>query len=327
MTEIHHEKKNTKKKWFFVVTFFCLIGCAAIVIASFIFFSPHSLKEEKIITIPNGFSVIQTGNLLQQEGIIKSGLVFRILVQLDNISIKSGTYQFTSGRYSLNEVIYRFDRADYGDVYISVTIPEGATNQQIGNIFSAVIPSFDDDVFTNLTKEKEGYLFPSTYQFLPEDTTEVMVKKLLDTFTEKTKTLKEETLAANKNWDDIIIMASLIEKEAGNSAQEQKTVSGILWKRLDKGMLLQVDAPFVYILGKGSSELSLSDLRKDSPYNTYTRKGLTPTPINNPGLSAIEAALYPITSSYYYYLHSPDGRIHYGVTHSDHINNKNRYLR
>ena len=118
-------------------------------------------------------------------------------------------------------------------------------------------------------------------------------------------------------------MASIIEKEATGDLNEQKKVSGILWKRLDEGKLLQVDAPFQYIHG----EVNAADLRKDGPYNTYTRLGLTPTPIGNPGLSAIDAAINPVTSPHYFYLHGKDGQIHYGNTYNDHVNNINRYLR
>ena len=122
-------------------------------------------------------------------------------------------------------------------------------------------------------------------------------------------------------------MASIIEREATGNQEEMQIVSGILWKRIREGMRLQVDAPFMYTLGKRSDELTLKDLASDSPYNTYRKKGLTPTPIGNPGIQAIYAALNPIESSYYFYLHDSRGTIHYAKDHDGHIRNKNQYLR
>jgi UPF0755 protein len=113
---------------------------------------------------------------------------------------------------------------------------------------------------------------------------------------------------SGKTENQIIIMASLLEKEAKNE-QEAKIISGILWTRIRAGLPLQVDAPFLYILGKTSEQLKMSDLQKDGPYNTYTRKGLPAGPIGNPGVAMIKAAIYPQASPYLYYLHGKDGVI------------------
>jgi UPF0755 protein len=120
-------------------------------------------------------------------------------------------------------------------------------------------------------------------------------------------------------------MASLLEKEARN-ATEAKTVAGILWKRISLGKPLQVDAPFLYVLGKTSAQLTTRDLTKDGPYNTYTRKGLPVGPIGNPGIAMIQAALNPIASQYLYYLHDRNGVIHYAKTYEGHLQNKKKYL-
>jgi UPF0755 protein len=104
-------------------------------------------------------------------------------------------------------------------------------------------------------------------------------------------------------------------------------ISGILWKRIKEGQALQVDAPFMYILKKTSAELTRTDLMKDGPYNTYTRKGLPVGPIGNPGIDMIEAALRPKSSSYWYYLHGDDGVIHYARTYKEHLANKDTYIK
>ena len=121
-------------------------------------------------------------------------------------------------------------------------------------------------------------------------------------------------------------MASLIEKEASGE-KDRNIVSGILWKRIEKGIPLQVDAPFLYILGKESSELTKSDLSINSPFNTYKYKGLTPSPIGNPGLDSIKAAINPEDSPYLYYLHDAEGNIHYARTYSEHQKNIRTYLK
>jgi UPF0755 protein len=121
-------------------------------------------------------------------------------------------------------------------------------------------------------------------------------------------------------------MASIIEKEA-KGEEDRYFISGILWKRISKGIPLQVDAPFLYILGKESSELTRADLAINSPFNTYKNKGLTPSPIGNPGLESIKAAIKPKDSPYLYYLHDSDGNIHYAKTYTEHLKNINKYLK
>jgi UPF0755 protein len=106
-----------------------------------------------------------------------------------------------------------------------------------------------------------------------------------------------------------------------------QTIAGILWKRIEMGMPLQVDATLEYERGLGSAELTLDDLRTDTPYNTYTRKGLPPTPIANPGSVALSAALNPTASPYLFYLTGDDGTFHYAKDFEEHKRNKERYIR
>ena len=121
-------------------------------------------------------------------------------------------------------------------------------------------------------------------------------------------------------------MASLLEEEA-RQTPTRRTVAGILWKRLDLGMPLQVDATLRYLLGKSSHELTREDLEYDSPYNTYKDAGLPPGPISNPGLDAILAALRPVETAYLYFLTDSEGNIHYARTFEEHVANKAMYLR
>lgn len=315
------QKKKKNKKWlkslgvFFVV----VLVLAAFFVQSL--FAPVVLSEPKTITIPKGYGVIQIGALLQKEGLVTSALAFRALAESKKSTLKSGPYVF-SGEIKLSQVLDRLARAEYGDVYRTVTVPEGSTNRQVAEAIKRSYFIFDQDQFTKASEGLEGYLFPDTYSFLPDTSTAEIIERMQDAFTQKIDPLRSDIEKSGRSLQDIIIMASIIEKEATRDLAEKKIISGILWKRLDEGKLLQVDAPFQYINGR----VKAADLRKDGPYNTYTRKGLTPTPIGNPGLDAIKAALYPVASPYYFYLHA-DQKIYYGENYNQHLNNINRYLR
>lgn len=286
-------------------------------------FSPARITEDVFVEIPEGYSVSQTAILLEERNVIRSATGMKIMNRIDQLSVKSGVYKFDEGLHSLPEVRQRLHTADYGDVFVIVTIPEGSNRQEIADIIERSDLEVTATEFLSLSSGMEGYLFPDTYFFLPNATAQEIVDELTETFNEKT----EDINTSQRSFDDIVTMASIVEKESGSDPVEMATVAGILWKRIDKGMPLQVDAPFLFTQGKTSAQLTTSDLRADGPYNTYTRRGLTPTPIGNPGLQALEATVNPIESVYFFYLHDNNGGIHYGVTHDDHVRNKNTYLR
>ncbi len=169
-------------------------------------------------------------------------------------------------------------------------------------------------------------MFPDTYTFFPWSTPETVVASLKTNFDKKIEPLQGDIEKSGRSLSDIIIMASIIEKEA-NGESDRALISGILWNRIDADIALQVDAPFLYLLGKESSELTKADLATKSLYNTYLHKGLPPTPINNPGLAAITAALHPEESKYFYYLHDSDGKIYYAKTFAEHKRNITNYLK
>ena len=294
-------------------------------IAVYAFF-PIGLDQEIRVTIPQGYSVSQSAQELHDAGVIRSSYALIFLSKFEKVSFKAGTYLFED-QVSLAEVMKRLKKGDYGDVYLRITLPEGSSNEEMSRIFASELENFDASLFKQLAEDKEGYLFPDTYLVLPEVSTEELVLMLEERFKRVINPLLPAIETSSHSLHDIIIMASLLEKEASDDEEEQKIISGILWKRLDKGMPLQVDAPFLYLKGKTSAELSHNDLRADNPYNTYTRRGLPPHPIGNPGLQTITAALNPIESLYFYYLHDTKGGIHYGVNHDEHVKNKRRYLR
>ncbi len=318
------EKKKQKKSRITFFGFFLVVA----MFAGFFFLqliSTPVLVDEKTVTIPDGYSIIQTASLLEDEGIINSELFLRLYMQYKKISPKSGSYHFVESG-NIFYVAERLESADYGDVYVNVTIPEGSTNEQLISAATKSDLDIDTEKMRTLILDKEGYLFPDTYSFLPDADEEDLVKKLEETFLKKIEEVEEST-TISKTREEMVIMASLLEKEAGNNLEQKQIISGILWKRISIGMPLQVDAPFLYERGKGSAKLSTADLRKDSIYNTYVNKGLTPTAIGNPGYDSLYAAAHPIESEYLFYLHGSDGKVYYGKNHNQHLKNKRMYIR
>ena len=186
---------------------------------------------------------------------------------------------------------------------ISVTIPEGFDLDQIATVFSAKLSGFDKNNFLAETKNSEGYLFPDTYFFLNNANDADVLKSMSDNFVKKISPLLPEIVSAGKTENDVIIMASLIEREAkGNS--DRDIISGILWKRISLGIPLEVD----------------------SAPETYKIKGLPENPICNPGSDLIKAAIEPQNSPYLYYLHDKNGVIHYAESFAEHQANIKKYL-
>ena len=186
---------------------------------------------------------------------------------------------------------------------VSVTIPEGFDIDQVGATFSAKLKNFNESKFLSVTQGKEGYLFPDTYFFLNNANETDVIKSMSENFDKKITPLNSAIKASGKSEKEIITMASIIEHEAeGNS--DRQVIAGILWKRISLGIPLEVD----------------------SAPTTYQTKGLPASPICNPGMQSILAALYPQSSPYLYYLHDKEGNVHYASTFEEHKVNKQKYL-
>jgi uncharacterized YceG family protein len=179
----------------------------------------------------------------------------------------------------------------------------------------------------------EGFLFPDTYRIYSDASIQDVIYKMLKNFDSKlTAQMRQDIASQGKTIYEIVIMASLIEKEApidykDVENRDAKIVSDIFWGRLKIGQALQSDATLSYLLKDNNPSHSASDLEIDSPYNSYKYKGLPPTPICNPGMRAIEAAIYPIKTDYNYFLTSDDGKIYYAKTYEEHLQNKYKYLK
>jgi len=173
------------------------------------------------------------------------------------------------------------------------------------------------------TNSIEGFLFPDTYRLIKGEPTEA-IRMMLDNFGVKYKDEIKPNLG-DKNLYEVMIVASLIEKEA-KTQTDREQIAAVLYNRLAEGMRLDVDATVRYAINDWKRALTKEDLSIDSPYNTRRYGGLPPTPICNPGLATIKAALNPPQSDYYYYLTDYQGVTHYAKTLAEHNANKLKYL-
>lgn len=287
---------------------------------------PKDFPAPYTLTIEPGQTLFSISNELRADSVIRSQRLFEIfMISLgSDKAISEGEYSFPRPLSSL-EIALRISGKYFGVEKQKVTFPEGFTIKEMSARLAVLFPEKSSEEFLALTKGKEGYLFPDTYNFFPNVSTQTIVKTLETTFERKVAPLASDIKASGRSLSQVVVMASIIEKEASGT-DDRAIVSGILWKRFDSGFPLQVDAPFLYVLGKESKELTRADLALNSPYNTYTHTGLPPTPINNPGLAAIRAAIHPKASPYMYYLHDAQRNIHYAATYTEHQANIKKYL-
>ncbi|MBV9349479.1 MAG: endolytic transglycosylase MltG [Patescibacteria group bacterium] len=290
-----------------------------VAVYSIAFGAPSDYPSGTLVSISSGATVAKIASTLGSDHAVRFPKIFSVLVRLEGQSIPAGTY-FLSKKENIFSLAYRFSHGKTGLVPVKVTIPEGTSVRQMAAILKAKLKAFDTEKFLSLARPDEGYLFPDTYFLLPGVSPESVIALMKGTFIRRTASLNTEVRDSGRSETDVIIMASLLEKE-GRQPTTRRIIAGILWHRLSLGMPLQVDATFGYILGNDAHSPSPADLTIDSPYNTYKNKGLPPGPIDNPGLEAIEDATTPIPTPYLYYVTDKNGDIFYARTYAEHIRN------
>lgn len=294
-------------------------------------------NEEKIVfNIEKGSSAKTIADNLEDEDLIVSEKSFIRTVEKEDLSEKIRYGKFVlKQNMTLRDIITILTTEGTGE--LALTVPEGWTINDIdakltemGLIESGAFRSctfnctFDYD-FVRDDMSLEGYLFPDTY-FLDSAafSSETLIDQMLQNFQNKfSEEMIQELTDTGRTLYDTIIVASLIEKEVRTEG-DLEMVSGIIWKRLDNDWLLGIDATLLY--NESDNEISAEDLAKDTPYNTRINKGLPPTPISNPGIASIQAALNPEDSDYWFYLTDSDGEVHYAEDNAEHESNKAKYL-
>lgn len=307
-----------------------------------VYFSHGDHEGEKIFEIKKGEGNLDVSSRLSEEGLVKNKFYFFYYLQSHGFlgRIIPGEYKL-SGNMTIPEVANAI--ANPEESFIKITFPEGSTMKDMAVILEK--EGFNKDDFLRLAgdpdmfsekyqflrdgriKTLEGYLFPDTYFLKKDNTPEQIINKILANFSDKITEVEREVAAEKKSLLDVIIMASITEKEV-ITAKDMKLVAGVFENRLEAGMLLQSDATLSYILDDNIDQHSNEQLATDSPYNTYRYKGLPPGPVASPGLVAIKAALNPEKSEYMYFLTvTKDGEkaTVFSKTFDEHVENRKKY--
>lgn len=304
---------------------------------------PVSQNEETaVFIIEKGESLKKIGEGLEKEELIKDKNIFILYSFLRNLrkNFLPGKYELKKD-LSLKEIINILTSLSIREK--KITFIEGWTAQEIAeflekenfvqkedflrkikeiNFFKGKYEFLNDGRIKNL----EGFLFPDTYRFYLEAKSEEIIFKMLNNFDQKLpQDLREEIKKQGKTIFEVLILASIIEKEVPFE-KDKYLVADLFYRRLKNGMPLQADSTINYITGKKQRQASLDDLKIDNPYNTYKYKGLPPGPISNPGLDSILAAIYPQKNDWWYFLSKEDGTTIYSRTFEEHKINKTKYL-
>ena len=279
------------------------------------------LSDSVVVDINRGVSSQRVADILYNSGVIRHPLLFRVLMKYQKAEekIKAGEYLFEA-EISMQNVLNKLLQGDV--LYHKITVPEGYTVAQIAEVLKA-----DDNLSGEVSFVlPEGSFLPETYTFPKGESRDNILKKAGSAMQKKLENIWEgrEADLPYKNMQELLIMASIIEKETGIDS-ERAQVASVFVNRLRKGMLLQTDPTVIYALTKGQQDLgrllTRKDLTIDDPYNTYKFAGLPPTPICNPGEASLYAAAHPAATDYLYFVASGNGGHNFAKTLSEHNRN------
>ena len=328
-----------------------LMLCAVVVAIGYAMLIARTQKPLSPVVMPERIFIVEKGDnaktiaaRLEREGFIADAFLFEFYAWNRRLSysLQAGKY-LLSASLSPKSIAEKIARGEVARDIITVTIPEGygiwtietklrevgLLAQEKRHLIDFTVREFSarHDFFSDAPKDAnlDGYLFPDTYEFEREATRDEIVGRMLDNFGRKLDALlREEIRRQGRSIFDIVIMASMIQKEV-ITAEDMRLVSGLLWKRIAIGMPLQVDATVSYALDK--NDLTRADLATDMPYNTYLYKGLPKGPIGNPGKEAFLAAVYPTENDYLFYISKPNKETVFSRTLKEHNAAVVKYLR
>ena len=284
---------------------------------------PGPLTEDKVVNIPRG-GIRDTADLLVKEGVIDQPYVFiggALLLKARN-DLKYGEYLFPK-RASLREVV---DTIMEGKVVQhNFTVAEGLTSDQV------VQKLLENPVLTGNIREipREGTLLPETYRFTRGMTREDLIKRMQEAQRKAVQEIWERRMPdlPLRSLEQLVILASIIEKETGRKS-DRPMVAAVFANRLRVGMPLQTDPTVIYGMGENyAGRIRKKDLQTDTPYNTYTRMGLPPTPISLPGVASLQAAMNPAQTTALYFVSRGDGSSIFSDTLGDHNKAVDKYIR
>lgn len=311
------------KKYVLLVLVAAAIGASYV---SFQIFGTVDLPSRDVeVQIQSGDTLKEISRRLQSRGIIKDDFWFRAYAYA-----KGKEYNFAAGRFVLPQKVnvrqlLRLLTSGQARPVRTVRIIEGWSTRDIVAYLQKEGWYQGDDL--KKLEGKEGYLFPDTYYVFAHATIDDLLKKISENFDRRVDAeLRAEIKKQGKDLGEILKVASIIEAEVPHD-EDRPIIAGIIWKRLKIGMAIQSDATLNYATGAVRAALTAAELKIDSPYNTYKYRGLPPTPIGNPGLDAIRAAIYPHNTDYWYWLSTPAGETIFSRNLSEHNRAKSRYLK
>jgi peptidoglycan lytic transglycosylase G len=294
---------------------------------------PVSPATQKFVLLRPGYSTRRIARELEAAGVIRSARAFTLWHYLHSKrSLKAGEYLFEKTA-DIRQVHERLAR---GDIYVhTVVIPEGYSifdiaqameNAGLGSSQDFLkLATSDTSLIADLDPEArslEGYLFPNTYEFTRTQSMQEMAGAMVKQFRQVAK-----KIGLTSDFHRTVTMASIVEKET-SAADERPLVASVYYNRLEKKIALQADPTVIYGLrlqGAYTGALHHDDMRTNSPYNTYRYPGLPPGPIGNPGRGALEAALHPASSNYFYFVADGNGRHRFSESFKEHTRNVAKY--
>jgi len=290
--------------------------------------------ENFVILVKPGMVANDIGDLLYKQGAIKSIFLFRVASKVQGMdnSLQPGEY-VVSKNMTVQQIVAMLARGETS--YQQITIPEGYTAEQIAKLLqekqlgSAETFKKTAQIFVpysymandnpNVIYKAEGYMFPNTYR-ITKGTTEEQILGMMTTQFDKqfTENMRARATEIGLSIKDVIILASLVEKEA-QLPSDRPLIAGVFLNRLKQNMPMQSCATIQYILGYPKPELTVQDTEISSPYNTYQHMGLPPGPIANPGIAAINAVLYSEKTDFIYFVADKQGTHHFSKTYEEHL--------
>ena len=291
------------------------------------------------------------GDILEQQGIIRSANSFSLYVRLKGVAsnLQAGVHDLAPSM-TLEEVVETLQQGAEEAGLVKVTVNEGLTIDQIGDVIDESTRYSKQDFLdlmnnrefleklvqqypiltdsynnANVRYVLEGYLFPATYDMASDDTLETLVTQMVDKTNEVLSKYQADIDASSYSLQDIMSIASLVEKE-GVTTKDRKLIAGVFYNRLQANMPIQSDISVLYALGTHKEIVTYDDLQVDSPYNLYLNTGLPPGPFNSPSEDAIVAALEPTASDYlYFYANIDTGEVFYTNDYEQHLKWQEEY--
>ncbi len=280
--------------------------------------------EAQTVEIAPGTSRVVIAKQLQQQKLVRSRLSFLTVLALMGGTIQAGTYTLDP-KQNIGVLVRSLQSSQ--NQFVTITIPEGWRKEQIAQeLTKKGLPGM---TFLQAAVEKEGFLFPDTYFFRPDATIDQILAKFQENYTNRTKDLQLTR--------EQLILASIVEREA-KSDDERALISGIYSNRLKIGMALEADPTVQYAketnllaadipVTQFWQPITVADYHSvNSKYNTYLFPGLPPSPIANPGIKSMTAAVHPATTDAHFFFHTSDGKIIPSRTLQEHNQNKQKYL-